>query len=86
MSSKLQPSSEQLLALRVFAAANGVRWKSKLNTAWATGRYRDYPGADAYWFLQQVRNAFGPSWLVKVSLKNLGDANVSSLDARTVQS
>ena len=75
---KLQPSSEQLLALRVFAVANGVRWKSKLNIAWATGRYRDYPGTDAYWCLQQVRNAFGPSWLVKFSFKNLDDVTVPS--------
>ena len=64
---KLTLSMEQLSALRAFADANGVRWKSKLNDAWMTGRYRDYPGTHAYSYLQQVRNIFGPSWLVNFS-------------------
>jgi hypothetical protein len=63
-------SEEQLAALQTFASANGLQWKSKLNTAWSTGRYDDYPGTDAYGALQQVRNALGPSWLVSFSFKN----------------
>jgi len=39
---------EQLASLRTFANANGVQWKSKLNAAWATGRYRDYLGSETY--------------------------------------
>ena len=72
----LQP--EQLAALRTFANANGAQWKSKLNAAWSTGRYRDYPGTPAYGYLQQVRNVFGPSWLVKFSLDNLKTHSVKS--------
>ena len=69
---------EQLASLRTFANANGVQWKSKLNAAWATGRYRDYPGTPAYGYLQQVRNVFGPSWLVKFSFANLRTHSVKS--------
>jgi hypothetical protein len=63
-------SAEQLAALRTFATANGAQWKSKLNVAWMTGRYNDYNGTEEYGLLQQVRNTFGPSWLVKFSFDN----------------
>ena len=62
---------EQLAALRAFADANGHHWKSKLSHAWSTGRYRDYNGTDDYGALQQVRNTFGPSWLVRFSFDNV---------------
>ena len=58
-------SADQLAALRTFAQANGRSWKFKLNHAWSTGRYQDYNGTDDYGSLQQVRNRFGPSWLVR---------------------
>jgi hypothetical protein len=60
-------SPEQIAALRTFAGANGAQWKSKLNVAWSTGRYRDYAGTDACGYLQQVRNTFGPAWLFRFS-------------------
>ena len=62
---------EQFIALRTFADANGRSWKSKLNIAWSTGRYDDFSGTEDYSSLQQVRNTFGPSWLVKFSFSNL---------------
>jgi hypothetical protein len=64
-------STEQLNALRTFANANGRNWKSSLNDAWSTGRYRNYNGTDDEGSLQQVRNTFGPSWLVKFSFDNV---------------
>jgi len=60
-------SADQLKALRTFAKANGRSWKFKLNDAWMTGRYQDYNGTDDYGSLQQIRNRFGPAWLVKFS-------------------
>ena len=57
----------QLAALRTFAQANGRNWKSALNHAWSTGRYQDYNGADDVGALQEIRNYFGPSWLVRFS-------------------
>jgi hypothetical protein len=63
-------TADQLDALRTFAKANGRSWKSKLNVAWSTGRYNDYPGTDDYGTLQEIRNMFGPSWLVKLRLDN----------------
>jgi len=60
-------SDEQLAALRTFARANGRSWKSHLNDAWSTGNYHRYSGTDDYGSLQQVRNQFGPSWLVRFS-------------------
>ena len=63
--------ADQLAALRTFADANGRDWKFKLNHAWSSGRYREYNGTDNYGYLQQVRNTFGPSWLVKFSFDNV---------------
>lgn len=63
-----KPTAEQMEALRTFAAANGRTWKSKLNDAWMSGRYSDYPATDRCDLLQQVRNNLGPSWLVRFRL------------------
>lgn len=62
-------SAEQLRALQAFAKANGPRWRLALNDAWMTGRYDRYNGTDDEGSLQQIRNAFGPSWLVTFSFK-----------------
>jgi len=62
---------EQLAALREFADANGRDWKSKLNTAWSTGRYLAFGGTARSGQLQLIRNTFGPSWLVKFSFDNV---------------
>jgi len=61
--------NEHAEALRLFATANGRNWKSELSDAWMTGNYRAYRlgGADSA-LLQQVRNNYGPSWLVKYRL------------------
>ncbi len=57
-----QPTPEQLAALRQFARLEGRTWKSALRESWMNGVYRsDVDSAS----LQQVRNAFGPSWLVR---------------------
>ena len=69
ISSKPSLTTEQLAALQAFASANGRLWKSALNVAWSTGRYDDYNGTDDVASLQQVRNALGPSWLKRFSLK-----------------
>lgn len=63
-------SSAQLAALYTFFVSNGRTWKSKLNDAWSTGRYRDYSGTDDVSALQQVRNTFGPTWLTKFSFND----------------
>ena len=54
---KHTPSTEQIAALRQYALDNGRYWKSQLNDDWMNGR--------ASGELQQVRNEFGPSWLIK---------------------
>ena len=61
-------TADQLAALRTFAAANGRRWKSALRDCWASGNYNRYPGTVGAPMLQQVRNTFGPSWLVAFRL------------------
>jgi hypothetical protein len=66
-----KPTTEQIQALVAFARANGRTWKSKLNHAWMTGLYDDYPATDRCDLLQQVRNSFGPSWLVRFSLRKV---------------
>ena len=61
---------EEIDALERFAGANGRRWKAELHHLWMTGAYRYalLGGADPM-YLQQIRNAFGPCWLVRFSLK-----------------
>lgn len=60
-----QPTDAQMATLRAYAAWAGRTWKDKLNQDWQRAR-SDFPGDYAY--LQQLRNAFGPSWLITVRL------------------
>jgi hypothetical protein len=72
METEMQTSTlttEQFAALQQFAAAQGRRWKSELRHAWETG---DYPSDCDSASLQQVRNTFGPSWLVRFQLPQAG--------------
>jgi hypothetical protein len=59
------PSKEQVEALKAWAALYGRNWKSALRNAWMDGNYHGF--ADSH-YLQQVRNTFGPSWLVRFVL------------------
>lgn len=61
-----QPSAEQLAAVREFARVHGRTWKAQLREAWMSG---NYDAVDDSARLQQVRNAFGPSWLVKAMVR-----------------
>lgn len=73
-----QPNAEQIDALREWAALYGRNWKSALRTAWMDVEYK---GFEKGYLLQQVRNTFGPSWLVRFVLaKDGGYAVVSSAD------
>jgi hypothetical protein len=60
-----KPTAEQLEALKTFAAANGRRWKAVLRDCWMAGGYNSETGSYIDGPLQQVRNTFGPSWLVR---------------------
>jgi len=62
------PTAEQIEALQHFARINGRTWKSCLRHAWMTGRYADHGAAKYSHLLQQIRNTFGPSWLVRFTL------------------
>lgn len=57
-------NDEQLAALALYRDTHGRYWKRELNDAWATGNYGP---SDDVGPLQQVRNTFGPSWLVRFS-------------------
>ena len=66
-------TAEQLKAIQEWAKVHGRTWKSKLRHAWETGNYdgiEQYGNTAAY--LQQVRNTFGPSWLVRLALPRSG--------------
>lgn len=60
-----KPSTEQLEALKAWAALYGRNWKSLLRDAWMTGDYGSFEQSN---YLQQIRNTFGPSWLIRVRL------------------
>jgi hypothetical protein len=62
------PTAAQLSALVCYATGHGRTWKSQLNDDWMNGR--------AEGELQQIRNQFGPSWLVRFRLpvlRSLGE-------------
>jgi hypothetical protein len=65
-----QPTSEQLAALRDFAAEWGRQWKAELRSVWETGNY-SYRDQDIAPALQQVRNQFGPAWLKRFQFAKL---------------
>ncbi len=56
---------EQEAALTRFARDNGRTWKQALRDLWFYGNeYNEEDGG----YLRQVRNQFGPSWLIKYQL------------------
>lgn len=61
-----EPTEEQIAALRQYAAENGRNWKSALNADWMRASAKINGEHSA--LLQQIRNEFGPSWLVKFKL------------------
>jgi hypothetical protein len=60
---KLTPKQEA--ALIRFARDNGRSWKRELNLMWFDGRDANEPDGG---YLRQIRNQFGPSWLLKYRL------------------
>jgi len=60
-----KPNTEQLEALRAFAARYGRGWKEKLWAMWVNGGDDREPGGC---YLRQVRNTLGAAWLLKFKL------------------
>lgn len=56
-----EPTAEQWEALTAYAAAHGRTWKSKLLDDWTNAR--------TVGPLQQIRNSFGPRWLLSIDIK-----------------
>ena len=56
---------DQLAAIQLWAKLHGRNWKAPLREAWMTGNYDGFGQSN---YLQQVRNTFGPSWLVSFQL------------------
>ena len=56
---------EQLASLQSWAQSHGRNWKQTLRDAWMTGNYDGFAQGD---YLQQIRNVFGPSWLISFRL------------------
>lgn len=63
---KLTP--EQAARIKLFAESYGEEWKDELLGFWLTGK--DAQLKDGH-LLRQVRNQFGPRWLMAVDLKDL---------------
>jgi hypothetical protein len=64
-----EPTSEQWEALKAFAAAHGRTWKATLRDAWYSGNYPYTADENHGGLLQQVRNQFGPRWLMLIDIK-----------------
>ena len=58
---ELGPNPEQMDALLAFKERHGRSWRMKLNEMWLDGRDASQPGGH---LLRQIRNNFGPQWLV----------------------
>ncbi len=69
MANPQELTEAQRLAVLAYAAEHGRNWKSDLSADWmrAAARVRGEHSGE----LQQVRNTLGPSWLRRVSLKDL---------------
>ena len=61
------PPSEQLAALRDYAAAVGAGWKESLSGDWLRSGTDVDALRDRYHLLQQIRNRLGPRWLADFS-------------------
>jgi hypothetical protein len=62
-----QPTAEQIKAIITWADRMGRFWRRELHSAWMDGNYQG--NRDISSGLQQVRNEFGPEWLIKFNLK-----------------
>lgn len=75
-------SDKQRAAVVAFRDANGRDWKEKLGALWMNGNYsRRGIDMDQAALLQQVRNQFGPEWLVNVTRADLEAKRVEHDDA-----
>jgi hypothetical protein len=61
----MQTEQQALDTLRAVKSALGRNYKSAIRQAWMTGDYRGQLLQDWSSQLQQIRNSFGPSWLVR---------------------
>jgi hypothetical protein len=64
------PTIEEWAALVRYAASHGHRWKAALRADWENGRCQSE--------LQQLRNRFGPSWLISVDIRAMRTTVVAS--------
>ena len=67
LAEKLHISTEHLEVLAEWSVKYGRKWKSILLFAWESGNYEGFEKAN---YLQQIRNIYGPSWLIKFNFKN----------------
>lgn len=65
---KQELTVEQLAAIQTWATSHGRTWKAALRHAWETGDYVHTEGFANSAALQQIRNTFGPSWLISFRL------------------
>ncbi len=75
-----KPTAEQIQALVTFANANGRTWKSNLRHCWEAGCYDLHSGTERMDLLQQIRNSFGPSWLVRFRLPSAKPEGLEGLE------
>ena len=70
-------TDDQRAAVAAFRDAKGREWKEELGLLWMSGQYTraDIPGDQAA-LLQQVRNQFGPEWLMNVSPADLASTEI----------
>ncbi|MCX7179593.1 MAG: zincin-like metallopeptidase domain-containing protein, partial [Proteobacteria bacterium] len=61
------PNPDQLVAIQAFARKYGRTWKHALLNAWLNGDDAREPCGH---YLRQIRNQFGPTWLIKFKLEN----------------
>jgi hypothetical protein len=71
-------TGEQRTALKLFSEKNGNGWKEKLNIAWTSGSYKGIDRSQSA-LLQQVRNQFGPEWLISLDAGDLYRENVQTV-------
>ena len=62
-----EPTIEQWNALKTFAASHGRTWKASLRDEWMNA-CQGISDPDQQRLLQQIRNTFGPRWLMLIDI------------------
>jgi hypothetical protein len=73
MSTKTEPTAEELSTINAARSCYGGNWKAELAGAWLTGKYSIGLTSNERDALQRIRNSRGPEWLAGFKFEKEGE-------------